>query len=123
MGSIPNTIANDQVYQSQLQHEDDLNNAILQKKLEAEKIKQEKYKSRVVSKKPTTIPQLFEFDQRPNKRRFSRASKELDELHLQKIIQEEQHLKIKIRAKKIPKTTYSPFTFKKPDHHDSTEGI
>ena len=120
--SIPNTIAHDQVYQSQLQHEDDLNNEILQQKLEAEKLKQEKYKSRVVSKKPITIPQPFDFDQRPNKRRFSRASKELDELHHQKVIEEEQHLKIKIRAKKIPKTTYAPFTFKKPGSHYSTEG-
>jgi len=119
--SIPSTIAHDQVYQNQLQHEDDLNNEILQKKLEAEKLKQEKYKTRVVSKKPITIPQPFDFDQRPNKRRFSKASKELDELHHQKEIQEEQHLKIKIRAKKIPKTTYAPFTFKKPDSYDSTE--
>merc|ERR1712166_1582030 len=113
--SIPSTIAHDQVYQNQLQHEDDLNNEILQKKLEAEKLKQEKYKTRVVSKKPITIPQPFDFDQRPNKRRFSKASKELDELHHQIEIQEEQHLKIKIRAKKIPKTTYAPFTFVEAD--------
>merc|ERR1739848_886041 len=115
--SVPKTLASDEIYQNILNIEDHKNDEILKNQAEIEKLKQEKLKLRVISKKPNTIPIPFHFD----KRRYSRASKELDELKIQKELEEESHLKVKIRAKKIPKTTYKPFKFKKENDIRTTE--
>merc|ERR1712178_638654 len=93
---IPSTLAEDEVYQTKLRFEDEveeMNNQLIE---EENKRKNEAKKRRIHSKKPNTIPQPFKFDSRPIQKRYSKASQELDGIRIQKQIQEDNHLKIKI---------------------------